>query len=442
MSDSPAGSSSTSLVRAIGLWGLAAAIANSTIGGGIFRLPAGAADALGAAAPLAYVVCAVAMGLIVLCVAEAGSRVSLTGGPYAYVEVAFGPFAGFMVGMLCWLGSTLACAGVLNVFGDNASRMFGGADASPSFRAALMLGTLAIATFINVIGIKQGNRLNSVSTLAKLSPLLLLVVVGVFSIDTAKLEITEMPGAGALTRASIVLIFAFAGIESALVPGGEIKDPERTVPRAIFVAMGGITVLYIVLQLVAQGVLGASLATSKTPLADAAGAVFGDWGRQLLMIGVVISTFGYVSAMTLAVPRLLFAFARDGFLPRQLASVHPGWKSPWISILVQSVIVAAMSMASGFDTLALLANVALLLVYFGCAVAAWQLRRKGVQSGGTPFRVPGAAVVPFLACAVIAVLLSSITLAEWKVVLQAIAVATVIYFVTRSHRNRVVRANQ
>src|SRR5918994_4024114 len=107
-----------SLVRALGPWALAASIVNVTVGGGIFRLPAAVAQSLGPAAPLAYLVCAAAMGLIVLCIAEAGSRVSLTGGPYAYVEVAFGPFVGFLAGVLLWLLGTFAVAAVSTVFAD------------------------------------------------------------------------------------------------------------------------------------------------------------------------------------------------------------------------------------------------------------------------------------------------------------------------------------
>src|SRR3954466_3421948 len=107
------------LLRVLGTWGLAASIVNVTIGGGIFRLPAGVAGSLGAAAPLAYLVCAVAMGLIVLCFADAGSRVAMTGGPYAYVEVAFGPFVGFLCGVLLWAGLTAAFAAVASFFADS-----------------------------------------------------------------------------------------------------------------------------------------------------------------------------------------------------------------------------------------------------------------------------------------------------------------------------------
>jgi amino acid transporter len=243
-----------------------------------------------------------------------------------------------------------------------------------------------------------------------------------------------MPAAGEVTRASIVLIFAFSGVETALVPSGEVKDTARTVPRAVLLAMIAITLLYIAIQLVAQGVLGAALATSATPLADAAGAVLGPWGRILLLVGVIVSTFGYLSGMTLAVPRALFAFGRDGYLPKAIGAVHPRFHTPHVSIAIQSALACALAITSAFDALAVIANVAALLVYFGCSLAAWQLRRRNVQAGGVPFRVPGAGVVPFLSCAVIVGLLSSITLDEWRVLVAVIAVASVLFVLTKRRR--------
>ncbi|QJR35411.1 APC family permease [Gemmatimonas groenlandica] len=432
-STGPTRGSEQSLVRAVGVWGLAAAIANVTIGGGIFRLPASVAGALGAAAPLAYLVCAVAMGLIVMCIAEAGSRVSLTGGPYAYVELAFGPYFGFQAGVMLWLLGTYAVAAVATVYADNAATLIP-ALAGPIPRASLLIATFAIVGGVNTIGVSQGSRLNQVTTVAKLAPLLLLIAVGVFSIKGENLAITTVPASGDVLRASIVLIFAFSGIETALVPSGEVQNPSRTVPRAIFVAMIGITLLYVALQYVAQGVLGASLATSATPLADAAGVVLGPWGRTLLLIGVVVSTFGYLSGMALAVPRALYAFARDGFLPAPIATVHPTWKTPHIAIALQLAVTCTLAITSGFGPLAIIANVAALLVYFACAVAALELRRRNVQSGGIPFRVPGAGVVPILACVVIIGLLTSITLAEWTSILVTAAVASGLYVLSYRHR--------
>ena len=429
----PLTSGERSLVRAIGTWSLAAGVINITVGGGIFRLPADVARALGAAAPIAYVVCAIAMGLIVLCFAEAGSRVAMTGGPYAYVELAFGPYVGFLAGVLTWLLGTTAVAAVSTVFAINAAKLF------PVFENTVMRDVLLVASFalvatINILGVKQGSRLNSIGTIAKLAPLLLLVLVGALFVQRSNLAITSSPAIGDITRASIVLIFAFSGVESALVPSGEVKDPARTVPRAIFVAMLAITLLYIAIQLVAQGVLGAALSTSSTPLADAAGVVFGSSGKVLLLAAVVISTFGYLSGMTLAIPRALFAFGRDGYLPGAIAAVHPTYRTPYVSIAIQSALACTLAITSAFEKLAIIANVAALLVYFACSLAAWQLRRRDVRAGGIPFRVPGGGVVPLLSCAVIIGLLSSITLPEWRVLALIIGVASLLFAVTRRRR--------
>jgi amino acid transporter len=182
------------------------------------------------------------------------------------------------------------------------------------------------------------------------------------------------------------------------------------------------------------------LATSATPLADAAGVVLGPWGRTLLLVGVVVSTFGYLSGMALAVPRALYAFARDGFLPSPIASVHPTWKTPHIAIALQLTVTCTLAITSGFGPLAIIANVAALLVYFFCAVAALELRRRNVQSGGVPFRVPGAGVVPVLACVVIVGLLTSITMAEWSSILITAAVAAGLYVL--SYRSRAARAKE
>src|SRR5215207_3931798 len=128
----------SALLRVLGVWGLAASIVNVTIGGGIFRLPANVAGSLGAAAPLAYLVCAVAMGLIVLCIADAGSRVSLTGGPYAYVGTAFGSYAGFISGLLLWMLSTFACAAVATVFAGSIGQLVP-AVATPAMHIVILI---------------------------------------------------------------------------------------------------------------------------------------------------------------------------------------------------------------------------------------------------------------------------------------------------------------
>ncbi|HZF68638.1 MAG TPA: amino acid permease [Gemmatirosa sp.] len=430
------GTGAATLVRALGVWGLAASIFNVTVGGGIFRLPASAAAMIGPAAPLVYLVCAAVMGLIVLCFAEAGSRVSLTGGPYAYVEVVFGRYAGFLAGVLVWMLGTGAVASVATAYAGSVAALVPALGA-PAARAALLVGTFALLAWINARGVKQGARLIEVVSVAKLLPLLVLVAVGAFFVRPANLAIPTMPGGGEFARAAIVLIFAFTGVESALVPSGEVRDPARTVPRALAVAMIGVTLLYLGVHVVAQGVLGgAGLAAAKdAPLAAAAGAAMGPAGRYLLLVGATVSMFGYLSGMTLAVPRALFTFGRDGFLPRVVGAVHRTHRTPHVAIWVQSAVVCTLAVGSSFETLAVISNLSALLLYLACAVAGWELRRRGIQqTAGTPVSLPGGPLIPILTVGVILWLFTSITRQEWLMVGATLAVATALFLVTRSRR--------
>jgi basic amino acid/polyamine antiporter, APA family len=430
-----------SLVRAIGTVGLAAGIVNITIGGGIFRLPASVASSLGPAAPAAYIVCALAMGLIVVCIADAGRRVSLTGGPYVYVGTAFGSYVGFLSGVLLWMIGTFATAAVGTVFAINLGLLIpllSGRGGS----IAVLFAAFAFWSFVNLRGVTLGARLNTIATVAKLLPLLLVAVGGAFFIHGDNLRIAEMPAAADVARTSLLLVFAFAGIEVALVPSGEVRDIARTVPRATALAMIGITALYILLQVVAQGILGRDLAQSTSPLADAAGASLGSWARALLLAGASISMFGYIGGVTLSVPRMLFALARDGFLPRALAAVHPVRRSPQAAILVQSSLAFALAISGTFEKLAILANVSALALYFGCALAAWRLRQLASQprrslrehgpEQGMATGVPLGAVAPWLACVVIIWLLTGLTGDEWLAFGACLAAASALYAAMRA----------
>jgi basic amino acid/polyamine antiporter, APA family len=433
-----AGSVDSRLVRAIGVWGLAAGIVNVTVGGGIFRLPAGVADSLGAAAPLAYLVCTIAMALIVVCFADAGSRVSMTGGPYAYVETAFGPFVGFLSGVLLWVGMTFALSAVSSFFADSLLAL------APSIgqtgkRVALVTTLVALAA-ANTRGVRGVTRMNAMFTVAKLLPLVVLIVVGAFAMRAENLAVTAPPSAGGVARASLLLLFAFLGVESALVPSGEVKDPARTVPLAIFLAMAAVAALYVAVQVVAQGLLGSALAGDPTPLASAAGVAMGPGGRWLILVGSVVSMFGYVSGMTLAVPRMLFAFGRDGFLPARLAAVHPVWRTPHVAIAVQTALVIVFGLFGIFEALAVAANVTMLIVYAACCFAAVRLRRRGVQGGGVPFRVPGTRVAPWLALVVIGWLLWELKPTEWIAAGVIVVLAAIVFVVTSASRRARVTA--
>jgi amino acid transporter len=269
---------------------------------------------------------------------------------------------------------------------------------------------------------------------AKLLPLLVLVGGGVWFVNPTYLRWPGMPAASAIGQAAIVLIYAFVGLEIALVPSGEVRDPARIVPRALFSALAITTILYLLIQGVAQGLLGPAMASfSSAPLAEAASRALGQGGRLLVLLGAVVSMFGYVAGDMLGSPRTLFAFARDGVLPRVFARVHPVFHTPHIAIAVYACIVAALAVSSSFTPLAVLANVAALTNYLMCVAASYELQRRDVRAdGGIPFAVPGGPVVPILAAAVIVWLLSNATRREFGVEALVLAVASLFYFIRKS----------
>jgi amino acid transporter len=415
------------LIRALGVPGLTANLINTTSGAGIFALPAAVALKLGAAAPIAFAICAAAMALFVTCFALAGSRVSLTGGLYAYVEVAFGRYVGFLTAVLLFLSAVLSVAGVVTLFAGSLAALV------PVLNGTLGRGILmgliyAILASINIRGVRAGGGAVAVVTVAKLIPLIAFIVIGLFFIQPQALAWPGWPEGDTLGSAVLLLMFAFVGIEVALVPSGEVKNPSRTVPRAIYTALVITTVIYVAIQLVAQGVLGSELGNFATaPLAEAAGRFLGNTGRTVLLAGATISAFGFVASDILGSPRYLFALARDGILPRPFAHLHPRYRSPDSAIVAYALVAFGFSLTSTFEALAVMANVAVLFAYLLCCGAAWQLMRSNVRSDGPPLIFRGAILIPPVAIAAAIWILTHATWQEFKVTGAVVAVASVLY---------------
>jgi APA family basic amino acid/polyamine antiporter len=419
----------TGLVRTISVRGLSANVVNNVVGSGIFVLPAVVAATLGPSAIIAYVVCAIAIGLIGLTFAEAGSRVSAPGGLYAYIETAFGPFVGFDSGVMFWLSQFSASAAIATVFTGSIGVI------SPSLagavpRAVLLVLLYAALAIVNIRGVSAGMRIVEALTTAKLLPLILLVIVGAFFVRPANLAWTTTPTIAQIGTASLFLVFAFTGVEGALTSSGEVSNPSRTVPVAIMTGLGAVSLLYIAIQLVAQGVLGPDLALDQTaPLVAVAGRAFGPAGRILLGVGAAVSAFGYVSGDILTTPRVLFAFGRDGLLPRRLGTVNARYHTPAVAIIVHSALTCLLAITGTFRSLVVVSTVSILLVYLATCLASIQLRRRDVRADGPPFIVPGGHVIPVLSCIVVIWMLTSASRTEFLSVGAAIVLASVLYVI-------------
>jgi amino acid transporter len=386
-------SNETRLVRALGVRSLATTIFNYTVGSGIFVLPALAVARLGAAAPLAYLVCMLVMGLVLLCLAEAGSRVAITGGVYAYVETALGPLIGFIAGVALLFVGVFGGAAVAVLFSRTVIAMLG-LEAAVWY-VPLILAVIALFTGINVRGVRNSARTMEFITLVKIVPLVAFAVIGAAFVHRSNLSWQHSPALADVLATSGVVMFTFTGIESALAPSGEVRSPWRTVPRAAFLALAAATALYLAIQWVALGIEGTGLgADTVTPLARAAAEFAGAPGRSLMIVAAAISMLGYLSANVLSTPRSIFAYARDGFLPARLYAVHERFRTPHVAIIAHGVLIAALALSGTYEHLAIYSNLNAFVLYMLCAIAVLVLRARDVQSGGPPFRIPGGPLVP------------------------------------------------
>jgi amino acid transporter len=416
------------LVRAIGVRALGISIVNLVVGGGIFVLPGLIAVRLGPAAIVAYLVCSLAVALVFLCFAEIGSRITRSGGAYAYIEEAFGPFAGFIASMLFWFGwSALSDAAITVAMVETMALAFPML-AEPVPRGILIIALFAFLAVVNIMGVKSGVRLFVFNTMAKLVPLVLLLVVGLFAINFENLAITEWPSISSIGAGAIVLFFAFAGAESGLSASGEIKNPSKTVPMGLLVGLTGILALYVGLQTVAQGVLGADLVNNiEAPLAAVAAEVFGEWGAKLLLVGGVISIYSTVSGDMLSAPRVVFASARDNNLPRILATVHPKYKTPYVSVIFFAAVVCTFALSGTFKPLAVLASGSILVIYGGVSLAVLRLRHRDGEPSAGQFKLPFGSTIPVLSCLVVGWLLWQLTVEEATGLAALIGVSVLVY---------------
>ena len=416
------------LVRVIGTGALGLSVVNMVVGAGIFVMPGLVAAVIGPAAILAYLICSVTVALVFLCFAEVGSRVSRSGGAYAYVEEAFGPFVGFIASILFWFGfSALADAAITVIMVDSIAIVVPILGESIP-RAVFIIALLTFLAAVNIRGVKAGVRLYIFNTLAKLVPLLLLVGAGLFVINIEYLAIPEWPSAASIGASTILLFYAFNGAESALNASGEIQNPSKTVPLGLLLGLGGVLLLYVGLQTVAQGVLGPELANdTEAPLVAVATAVFGDWGGKMLIAGVVISIYSNLSGDMLGGPRVVFASSLDNNLPRFLGKVHPKYKTPHIAIIFFAVVIGVFALSGTFKYLAVVATGSLLLVDLGVILAVLRLRqRDGLPKDGE-FRLPFGPIIPLLSCAIVGWLLLQVPLNEAVTSVTLVGTCSVIY---------------
>jgi amino acid transporter len=371
------------LIRAIGRWGLTAAVTNGVVGSGIFGLPSAIAGLTGAASPIAIVIAGASIFVIILCFAEVGSRFDDAGGPYLYTREAFGPGVGFQVGWLHIWTRLLSAAAVLNVFASYLAALFPWVGTS-SGRAITITVAIALVTAVNVVGVRQAAWAVNAFTVAKLLPLVGLVALGIFQIDRGVLD-TQHVANPRWTEAVLLLVFGFGGFESGVVAGSESRDPRRDTAFALISAMTVVTVIYVLVQITVVGVLPHA-AASSAPIGAALGVLLGPIGITLGSIAVLLSAYGWLTGFALMSPRIIFAMAERGELPRLMAHVNQRGRVPDAAIIINSAIALGLGLAGDFGQLATFAAIAKLGIYSTTCGALIVFRRRNDQPGG--YRAP------------------------------------------------------
>lgn len=421
------------LIRAVGSFALAAAVMNVIVGGGIFRMPAALSGQVGIAAPLALVAGALAIIPVALCFAAIGSRAIATGGPYSYLRATFGNFAGFLAGALMWISNVASSAGVAAAFAVQMANLVPWF-AQPVPRAGLLTALYLLLYALNAFGVKLGARAITLLAGLKLTPLFLLVVAGLFFVDWTQVSFSpgDVPSWAALGTGMVLVMFAYSGMETALVPSGEVRDPSRSVPRATLVAILLVVLLYLGLQVVSQGLLGPALADSGVPLADTAGALWSG-GRTLLLVTACISMAGFLLGNLLGSSRLLFALGRDGYLPHVFGRVSASHRVPLLALAVHAGLAWLLALGGTFDALALISGGAICLVYALVSLAAWRGQRSNLRErGDAPFVLWGGPLVPLVAVVAMTLIVTTLTGKEWLAIGVALAALVLVYLAVRA----------
>jgi len=398
------------LVRVIGRWSLAALTINSMIGSGIFGLPSQMARLTGAGSPLAVLIAAAATSIVMGCYAELASYFTEAGGPYLYGREAFGPLVGIEIGWLLWLAQLSACAANTNLFVIYLGQFWVLAN-HPAPRIFVLTTLVGFLAAVNYRGVRGGTKVSNIFTIAKLLPLVIVVAAGTFYIAGHRIaSATQVQmGSSNWLKAILLMFFVYGGFETALVPMSEATNPRRDAVFALFTALTGATILYTLIQWIVIRVIAGPF-TSERPLAEIADVVLGRGGASFVALGALIACYGYLTAKMVAVPRITFALAERGDFPKIFSAVHSQFHTPYVSILVFSVLIWLLALIGDFSWNVTLSACARLFYYAAACAGLLVLRRK--RPGGAGFQLPGGAFLGLVGIVICLVLITQIDMSK------------------------------
>ncbi len=431
------------LVRAIGRWSFAGLVLNTIIGTGVFVLPGTLGGALGWWSMGAWLLAAALTGAMIFSFAEVASRFSRTGGAYLYGTAAFGPFVGIQ---MAWMGYFVRCitaAVQANLFTTYLVELWPAAEGRAA-QVAVTVAFIGVQALVNVRSVGSGAAVSNVFAIVKLVPLVAFGALGVAWLAMGRAAPPALASdatLGGWLNALVLLMFAYGGFESALIPMAEVKDARRDAPFALVTGLALVTVVYLAAQLTVLVTLSDPAATNR-PLAASARVMFGSGGAVIITVAALISVYGWVASNMLNVPRLTMAMAEQGALPAFFGKIHPTFRTPWVSILIFAAISLLLALQSGLLQNLSLSAVSRLLLYGGvCAslpVFRWR-EARGIRTPGVEpalFRVKGGLVLAAIGMALSLVLVTRMNQREGISLALTVAVASAHWWFLEARRRR------
>ena len=377
------------LLRDIGPLGAALLAFNGIVGAGIFVLPGLVFKEFGDFGPWMFPLFGLLMLVIVVPLAAVASRFEITGGPVAYVHQAFGAFAGFQAGWLNYVAKATAMAANVTVLAAYAAGLVPALEGDLA-RAAIIAGVLGLLTAINVVGVRQAVVFLNIASVLKVAPLIGFACAGLWIFGPALAIPTALPALSAVEANALIVLYAFVGFENALVPAGETRDPKRTIPRALIATMAFTVLFYFLIQLAYTAV--APDGSEDAPMIAFGAAIAGGTGAVVMTLAALASLAGNLHGNMLTSPRVTYAMAEQGALPRWFADVHPRFATPANSILIYGAVTLMLALSGSFVWLAVLGTVARLFLY-GLVFAALPKLRSDAGERALPSAPMVAALV-------------------------------------------------
>jgi len=383
---------SPGLLRGLGRFDVVALTVNSIVGAGVFAMPAGLAIDAGHYSLAVIFVAFAVVALLALSLAEVSSRYDVTGGPQVYAQRTFGPLTGFSVGWLFSVSRLASYALIAQVMLDYSAALWPTLVAPWPRATAITVFTIFLAV-VNVRGVKGGAWIGNLLTIAKMLPLGLIALAGLWFAGWNDLPPTEPRQPDGLVTALQLALFACVGFDVAAIVAGEMRNPRRDLALSILGGLGISCLLYLLLMLACYGVLP-DTAASALPLADVAKALVGPAGATLMAAAAVVSCAGGLAVQMLVAPRSIFALGEARDLPRPVVAVHAAWRTPHVAIILYAATSWLLTVTGTFKYLLAVFVITRMLAYGSTAAALIVLRRR---EGPAPVTIRGGAVIAVLA---------------------------------------------